>query len=373
MIQESASIDNYEQREAYAVEAIKKNLTYNPRLVKEKSIFANLYTNPLTPDHYIFSCADTAGSKVIIATLMDKYDTIGIDVVAMNANDAATLGEIIPDMFMNCLSCQKDVDHEGITGELVKGIQLGLEMCDVSSIIPDAPRPVLGKGEKASMQDVIAGPLPNLGFDIAGSMTGFIKKSSVPDFKPRPGDEIIGIRSSGVHCNGFTTIRFRLLDGSFETRDEFRKLYTGTRKLDEDFNGINLGDELLKPTKLYVKLMADIAVKYPGSFGVNITGNGLKNFNRIGSNIRYLIDDPFKPQPIFELIQEESGLTDKQMYEKFNMGMGFAVIAKKENSQDILNLAKKHGEEAKIVGKITKGNNGNETVLENKNIAFRGY
>jgi len=304
---------------------------------------------------------------------MNKYDTIGIDVVAMNANDAATLGAIMPDMFMNCLSCQQEVDHRGITGELVKGIQKGLDLCDVSSIIPNSPRLVLGKGEKASMQDIIAGPVPNLGFDIAGSMTGFIKISDVPELNPQPGDVIIGIKSSGVHCNGFTTIRFRLLDGSFESREEFKKLYTGTHKLNEDFNGIKLGEELLKPTKLYVKLMADIAVNYPGSFGVNITGYGLKNFNRFGEGINYVIDNHIEPQPIFDLIQKETNLTVEQMYEKFNMGMGFAVIAKKENALDIINICYKHGEQAKVVGKITQGEGVCQTILETKNIIFRGY
>lgn len=367
------SLDNYEEREAYAVAAIKKNLKLNSRILKQKSIFANVYDNSLTPDLYTFSTADTAGSKVIIATLMQKYDTIGIDCVAMNANDAATLGRIMPDQFMNCISCQEKIDEEGITGEIIKGIQKAVDECDVSDIIKEAPQFVIGKGEKASMPDVISGPVPGYGFDVAGSMTGFIKKSGMPDFNPKHGDVIIGIQSSGVHCNGFTTIRLKLLDGSFESRPEFRKFYTGSHKLNEPFGNITLGEELLKPTSLYVKVMADAATKFPGSFGVNITGYGLKNFNRFGRNLKYVIDNPMPIQPIFDLIKESARLNDEQMYEKFNMGMGFAVITEKNNADSMLSIIEKHGFECKKIGAVERFDKETSTVLKNKKLEFVGY
>ncbi len=381
---EFMSLDNYENRESIAVNAIMKSIgsSSNSRLVKNKTFFANLYENSLFPNYYSFSSADGVGSKLIIASVMNKFDTIGIDLVAMNANDAATLGRIMPDMFMNIISCQDKIQEERITGDIIKGIIIGLDDCDVSQIIKGAPKLVIGKGETASMQDLISGPRFGYGFDITGAINGYMKKSDVPDFDPKPGDVIIGVESSGLHSNGYTSVRYKLLNGKFEPRPEFRKLYTGTHDINESFNdGINnisLGEELLKPTKLYVKLMARVATDFPGTFGVNITGYGLKNFNRIGKNIKYVISDPVKPKPIFEMLQEDGKFSIEQMYEKFNMGMGFAIICKKENAEFILRTAKKMNHEAKIIGHIAKADakqlkNSTEINVNGKKIVYTGY
>jgi len=364
-----------------AVDAIMKNIYSNSssssRLVKNKTFFANLYENSLFPDYYSFSTADGVGSKLIIASIMHKFDTIGIDLVAMNANDAATLGKIMPDMFMNIISCQDKIQEEQITGDIIKGIIAGVDDCDVSQIIEGAPRLVIGKGETASMQDLISGPRFGYGFDVTAAMNGYIKKSDVPEFNPKPGDVIIGVKSSGLHSNGYTSVRYKLLNGKFEPRPEFKKLYTGDHDIDENFNGISLGEELLKPTKLYVKLMAKVAADFPGTFGVNITGYGLKNFNRIGKNIKYSISDQIEPQQIFELLQKDGKFSQEQMYEKFNMGMGFAIVCKKEQADGILKIAKSMKYDAKIVGFVLENKNAEKIVTElninDKKIIYKGY
>ena len=183
------------------------------------------------------------------------------------------------------------------------------------------------------------------------------------------GDKIIALPSSGPHSNGYTALRHHLLNSNFETRNEFKKLYKGKYELNDKFDNSTIGKILLEPTKIYLQTIAKISKNYD-VVGVNNTGYGLKNLNRIKGNFEFLIDNPLKPQPIFGLMQKESGFTDGQMYSTFNMGMGFFVVCNKEEADDILGIAK----EADVVGEVRKSNK-TMTILEknNKKIVFEGY
>lgn len=364
---------NYQNRESRAVSAIKKAIppSLKQDIVEEsKGMFAELFeNNEVFPNHYIASAIDSVGTKIIIAEAMGIYDTIGIDCIAMSANDLATLGAVSPFLFMDCISCQSEIQEKQITGDIVKGMSKGLRQCDASGILKNSIRINFGKGETASVDELLSSARHGYGFEAIGSMIGFIEKQKFQSQKLQPGQKIIALKSSGPHSNGYTDLRHCLLNGDFETREGRRKLYKGKFSLDSKFHGSTIGKILLEPTKIYIKTIAQIAKNFD-VIGVNNTGYGLKNFNRIKERVEFRINSPLKPHPIFDLMQKESKFTDEQMYKTFNMGMGFFVICDKENANDILQTAK----DAELVGEVRKSNK-TITVLEegNKKIVFDGY
>jgi len=364
---------DYQKRESKAVDAIKKAIPSSLKkdiLQESKGMFAEVFeNNEVFPDYYIASAIDGVGTKIIVAEAMGTYDTVGIDCVAMSANDLATLGAVSPFLFMDCISCQKQIEEKKITGAIVEGMSKGLEQCDASKILSNSIRINFGKGETASVDELICSTKPGYGFDLVGCMIGFVKKEKIKNQKINAGDKIVALPSSGPHSNGYTALRHYLLNGDFETREEFKKLYKGKYSLDSNFDGSTIGKKLLEPTKIYLQTMASISKEHD-VVGVNNTGYGLKNFNRLQGNFEFKIDKPLKQQPIFELMQKESGFSDKQMYETFNMGMGFFVICKPKEADKILQIAK----EGKVVGEVVKGNR-TLTILEinNKKNVFEGY
>lgn len=361
----------YQETESKAVEAIKKAIpsSLKSSMLKQSiGMFAELYeNNEAFPKHYIATAIDGVGTKVIIAEAMRKFDTIGIDCVAMNANDLATLGAINPFLFMDYLACQSKIQEQKITGNIIKGIVKGLEQCNASNILRNSIVINLGKGETASVDEIINSP-NGYGFDIAGCMIGFIEKNKFKS-QIKPGQKIIALRSSGPHSNGYTDLRLNLLKGDFERRKEFKKRYNGRFSLDYKFDGSTIGKILLEPTKIYIQTMAKISKNFDVA-GFNNTGYGLKNLNRAKEKAEFRIDNPLRPQPIFELMQEESKFSTEQMYRTFNMGMGFFVVCDKENAGDILQIAK-NGD---IVGEVRKSSK-TIAILEkdNKTIVFEGY
>ncbi len=362
---------SYQNRESKAVDAIKKAIPSSLKkdmLKESEGMFAELYVNNAFPRHYMASAIDGVGTKILVAEAMGVYDTIGIDCVAMSANDLATLGAVSPFLFMDCISCQSQIEEKAITGQIVKGISRGLEKCDASKILKSSVRMNFGKGETASVDELICSARKGYGFDLIGCMIGFIKKNKIKQ-KITVGDKIIALPSSGPHSNGYTALRHYLLNGNFETRKEFKQLYKGKYSLDSEFDNSTIGKRLLEPTKIYIKTMAKISKNYD-VVGINNTGYGLKNFNRIKGNFEFRIDKPLKPQPIFGLMQKESGFSDKKMYETFNMGMGFFVICKSKDADKILQVAK----EGNVVGEVMKSNE-TKTVLEkgSEKIVFEEY
>ncbi|MBI2108132.1 hypothetical protein HYU10_03725 [Candidatus Woesearchaeota archaeon] len=362
---------DYQKRESKAVSAIKKAI---PASLKQDIVkgsvgsFAELYeNNEILPNHFIACSIDGVGTKVILAEAMGKFDTIGIDCVAMCANDLATLGKVSPFLFMDYLACQSKIQDEAITGPIIKGIVKGLEQCDASSALRNSIRMNFGKGETASVDELISSSKEGYGFDIAGCMLGFAEKAFAGRKRAFDGDKIIALRSSGPHSNGFTDLRRFLLKGDFESREGFRAMYKGKFALDDKFDGSTIGKKLLEPTKIYIQTMAKIARNFD-VIGANNTGYGLKNLNRI-SGFEFRITSPLEPQQIFKLMQQESGFTDEQMYSTFNMGMGFFIIARKEEADDILQAAK----DGAVVGEVRAGKS--RTILEKggKRTVFEGY
>ena len=362
---------SYQSRESKAVDVIKKAIPSSLKsdiLPQSKGMFAELYESDAFPKHYLATAIDGVGTKVIIAEAMQKFDTIGIDCVAMNANDLATLGAINPFLFMDYLACQTKVQEIKIIWDIIKGIVKGLQQCNASGILRNSIKINFGKGETASVDEIISSS-NGYGFDIAGCMIGFIEKQKFSKHKIKAGDRIIALRSSGPHSNGYTDLRYNLLNGDFETRQEFRKKYRGRFSLDNKFDGSTIGKILLEPTKIYIQAMAKISKNFD-VIGFNNTGYGLKNLNRAKEKVEFRINKPLKPQPIFELMQKESKFTSEQMYGTFNMGMGFFVVCGKEDADGILQIAK----DADVVGEVRKSGK-TITILEkeNKTIVFDGY
>ncbi|MBI2651947.1 hypothetical protein HYX00_00655 [Candidatus Woesearchaeota archaeon] len=257
---------NYQSRESKAVDAIKKaipNSLKENMLPQSKGMFAEVFeNNEVFPKHYLACAIDSVGTKVIIAEAMDKYGTIGIDCVAMSANDLATLGAVSPFLFMDCISCQSQIQEKAITGDIVKGISKGLEQCDASKILRNSIRINFGKGETASVDELLSSSKKGYGFELVGAMIGFIEKSKLKKQKVKAGDKIIAIKSSGAHSNGYTDLRHHLLKGDFETREEYKKRYKGRFSLDDKFDGSTIGKILLEPTKIYIQTMAKISKNF---------------------------------------------------------------------------------------------------------------
>ena len=364
---------SYQEAESKAVAAIKKAI--HPSLKKNmlpesKGMFAELFeNNEVFPKHYIASSIDSVGTKVILAEAMGKFDTIGIDCVAMSANDLATLGAVSPFLFMDAILCQSQIMEKAITGDIVKGMSKGLGQCNASSILRNSINANFGKGETAAVNELLSSPKQGFGFEVIGTMIGFIEKQKFNKQKIKAGQKIIALKSSGPHSNGYTDLRRNLLKGDFETRAEFKKRYKGKFSLHDKFDGSTIGKILLEPTKIYIQTMARISKNFD-VVGFNNTGYGLKNLNRAKEKVEFRINNPLKPQPIFELMQKESGFTDEQMYKTFNMGMGFFVVCDKKDANDIVGIAK----DANVVGEVKKSNR-TMTVLEknNRKIVFDGY
>ncbi|HLC61919.1 MAG TPA: AIR synthase related protein [Candidatus Nanoarchaeia archaeon] len=363
---------SYQNTESKAVDAIKKVIPSSLKqdmLKESKGMFAELFeNNEIFPKHYIATAIDGVGTKVVVAEAMHKFDTIGIDCVAMSANDLATLGAVSPFLFMDYLACQSKFQEEKFTGDLIKGVVKGLEQCNSSSILRNSVRINFGKGETASVDELISSAT-GYGFDIGGCMIGFIDKKKFNRQKIKPGQKIIALKSSGPHSNGYTDLRLNLLNGDFETRAEFKKRYKGKYSLDYKFDGSTLGKVLLEPTKIYIETMAKISRNFD-VVGFNNTGYGLKNLNRTQEKVEFRINSPIKPRAIFDLMQKESKFSDEEMYKTFNMGMGFFVVCDKWNADDILQVAK----DGQIVGEVRKSNK-TIAVLEKKDkkIVFEGY
>ena len=362
---------DYQEREADAVSEIKKAIPAKLKkdIVEEsRGMFAELYKNPLLPEHYVACAIDGVGTKLIVAQALEKYDTIGIDLVAMSANDLATLGHVSPFLFIDYFAVQEKSEEKA--GEIMKGIVKGLEMCDVRDILRNSINLNIGKGETASVEELMSGVKVGSGFDIAGAMIGFIRREHLRT-KVNAGDKIIALKSSGAHSNGYTDLRHHLLVGEFESRLEFKRLYKGKHLLHDEFEDATIGEELLKPTAIYMQAAAEAAKKHE-IVGFNNTGYGLKNLNRIRQNVEFRINSPIEPQPIFKLMQEESRLSDEQMYKRFNMGMGFFVIAKKQDVDSILRIAKKH--EPQVVGEVKKSTKTRTVLIKGKEkIVYEGY
>jgi phosphoribosylformylglycinamidine cyclo-ligase len=267
-------------------------------------------------------CTDGVGTKTIVATMMGKYDTIGIDCVAMNVNDMICVGAK-PLSLVDYIA----IDHAdaAMLDAIGAGLCVGAEMAQVS----------ISGGETAQLSDIVDG------FDLVGMAVGRVDLDKVISGKSVvEGDVVIGVRSNGVHSNGLSLARKVFFD-----QDKY--------KVDHKFSEleVTLGEELLKPTHIYVREAMEILETVKGVKALaNITSDGLLNLARVEAPVGFEIDRLIEPHPIFSLIQRHAGVAGHEMYEVYNMGIGFCYVVAPDVVDATLAILKKHGRVAQPIG-----------------------
>ena len=250
-------------------------------------------------------CTDGVGSKILIAEMLGRYDTIGIDCVAMNVNDAICVGAE-PIAFLDYIAIERATPQ--VLEQIARGLYRGAELAGVS---------IVG-GEISQIPDIIRGHAPGSGIDLVGMCAGIVPLDRIIlGQHVAPGDAIIGVRSSGVHSNGLTLARKALFEIGGLKPDQHAAELGGT-----------IGEELLRPTDIYVRPVMEClnAKGLPVRALVNITGDGFLNLPRITAPVGFNLDALPEPQPIFGLIQRLGRVPAPEMYRVFNMGIGFCLI-----------------------------------------------
>jgi len=277
----------------------------------------------ISGNKFLATHTDGVGTKIIIANMLKKYDTVGIDCIAMNVNDIICIGAT-PISFVDYIAANKN--NQQIFKKVVGGLVKGARQAQV---------PIIG-GETAIMPDLFSGN--GFAMDLAGTVVGILSKKEMIFGKSiKSGDVIIGVKSSGLHSNGYTLARSVLLS---------------KYKLNSRVKGVgHLGNALLKPTEIYVKPVLEALAKCQIHGLAHITGGSFTKLLRL-KNIGYDLNNLPKAPPLMQLIQD-CGVENKEMYQTFNMGIGFCVISPKNNVEKIRSIFKKHKFTTYEIGKIT--------------------
>ncbi len=289
--------------------------------------FGSLFEIPL--ERYkkpvLVSGTDGVGTKLKLAIALDKYDTIGIDLVAMCVNDIVTLGA--EPLFFLDYYATGNLDVE-IASKVITGIGKGCELSGAALV----------GGETAEMP----GMYSNNDYDIAGFCVGIVEKDKIIDSKlVQAGDALIGIASSGPHSNGYSLIR-KIID----LQDNI---------LEQEFDGSSLGDILLEPTRIYVKSLLNLMQKIPIHALAHITGGGLsENLPRVlPNNLNASIDtNSWIQPPIFKWLQQQGNISNTEMYRTFNCGIGMVVCVAQENLAEALQCLRATGETVWHIGEV---------------------
>lgn len=279
----------------------------------------------------LVSGTDGVGTKLLLAIMMDKHDTIGIDCVAMCVNDIIVQGAE-PLYFLDYIACGQ-ADPERIE-QIVKGVADGCEQAGCALI----------GGETAEMP----GMYSSEEYDVAGFAVGAAEKAQlVTGESIHAGDVVIGLASSGIHSNGYSLVRKILLqDAGMDLNEKVEEL------------GCTLGEELLKPTKIYVKSVLSALKKYDLKGLAHITGGGfIENIPRMLPDHLgvVIIQDSWKVPVIFNLLQEKGKLRSAEMFNVFNMGIGMTIVVKETEANHICQHFNEFGEIASIIGRVTNG------------------
>jgi phosphoribosylformylglycinamidine cyclo-ligase len=265
---------------------------------------------------------DGVGSKAMIADMMRKYDTIGIDCIAMNVNDLLCVGAR-PVSLVDYIAVEK------ADAAMLDGIAIGLAEGARQSNIS------ITGGEISQLRDVVRG------FDLVGTAVGTVPLDRIligSDIVP--GDVVIGIASSGIHSNGMTLTRRVFFERAGATIDTHFAELGGT-----------LGEELLRPTAIYVPEILEVLNEVSSVKALmHITGDGLLNLPRVAAEIGFVVDDLLPPPPLFALIEKLGGVSRTEMFEVYNMGIGFCVVTARDDADAALAIFARYGRTAAVIG-----------------------
>lgn len=314
------------------------NKTFTPGVLSGLGGFGGLFElgsgmkNPV-----LVSGTDGVGTKLRLAFLMDKHDTIGQDCVAMCANDIACSGAK-PLFFLDYLAVGKNVPTR--ISEIVKGVADGCLQAGAALI----------GGETAEMP----GFYEVDEYDLAGFCVGVVDKENIVDGKnAKAGDVLVGIGSSGVHSNGYSLVRKIFNLDVPDAKERLLQVPGGLAK--------SLGETLLTPTKIYVKPLLSVIEKFGINAVSHITGGGFyENIPRMLPEglTAHVEKDSFDKPAIFKLMAETANLTERDLYNTFNMGIGLVVAVDKEKADAVVSHLKEMGEAAYIIGEIKEGSEG---------------
>ncbi len=322
-------------------EAVKS--TYNKNVISDLGGFGGLFAlnEKEIKEPILVSGTDGVGTKLKLAFLMNKHDTIGQDCVAMCVNDIICCGAK-PLFFLDYMALGKNIPE--VVATIVKGVTDGCKMAGCSLV----------GGETAEMP----GFYQQGEYDLAGFCVGVVEKEKILNNKTiEVGDKVIGIASSGVHSNGFSLVR-KIFNINEETVKEYKEEL-----------GMTLGEALLTPTKIYVKAILELLQNVEVKGISHITGGGFyENMPRmLRDNISIEIKkDSYPVPPIFKLIQKTGNIEERDMYNTFNMGIGMAVIVKKEETQKAIEILEKQGEKAYEIGEIVEMRQEGQVLLVSK-------
>ena len=275
---------------------------------------------------------DSVGSKVIVAEQTGRFDTIGIDCVALNVNDLICVGA-------QPLALLDYIAVERADSALLEAIGRGLAVGAASAGVE------IPGGEVCQVPEVLRGHPSPYGFDLVGSAFGVVELDKIIDgSRVTPGDVMIGLPASGIHSNGMTLARRTLLDAGGLSLDDKPEL----------LGSQSVADVLLEPTVIYVRaILALISSDLDARGLAHITGGGLLNLRRIGSDIGYAITDPLPSPPVFALIAALGRIAAAEMWEVFNMGCGFVAMVPAEQARDAVALLEVFHPGAAVIGEIT--------------------
>lgn len=309
--------------------------TFNAGVMGNIGSFGALYSMKSTKvkDPVLVSSTDGVGTKLKIAFDLNKHDTVGIDLVAMCVNDILTSGAR-PLFFLDYFATGKLSTDKA--ADVIKGIAAGCRMADCALV----------GGETAEMPGFYS---PGE-YDLAGFSVGVVDRKKIIDgSKIKEGDIVIGLSSSGLHSNGYSMARKLFFDiNKFSPKKRLHELK------------LPVGEELLTPTKIYVKSILKIINSFDVKGMAHITGGGItENLPRIfqpKKGLKAVIKKGSWPvHAIFNMIQRDGKVTEDEMYKTFNMGIGFILVIKKSDAAKVMKRLKALGEEAYIIGEIAKG------------------
>ncbi|MBQ2117492.1 MAG: phosphoribosylformylglycinamidine cyclo-ligase [Clostridia bacterium] len=318
-----------------AVELMKSHIarTATPGVLSDVGGFGGLFEPDLTgmKRPVLVSGTDGVGTKLKLAFLADKHDTVGIDCVAMCVNDVICCGAA-PLFFLDYIACGKNVPER--IAEIVSGVCEGCVQAGAALI----------GGETAEMP----GFYPENEYDLAGYCTGIVDREKIIDNKRmREGDVILALPSSGVHSNGFSLVR-KVFD--VEKRDLLAPV--------AELGGKSLAEVLLTPTRIYVKPILALLREADVRGISHITGGGFyENIPRsVPEGLCARIEKKsVRVLPIFDLIAREGGIDERDMFNTFNMGVGMSVVVSRADADKALALLREHGEDAYAIGEIVRG------------------